>query len=85
MLLQRACYAAIDGFTDLGSGNTSKRREVYMELIASLLALALSIIIIAFIGKWLWNNVVVDLFTIAKPARNVWQIIGLMVFWALVR
>lgn len=85
MLLQRACYAAIDGFTDLGSGNTSKRREVYMELIASLLALALSIVIIAFIGKWLWNNVVVDLFTIANPARNVWQIIGLMVFWALVR
>lgn len=85
MLLQRACYAAIDGFTDLGSGNTVKRREVYMELIASLLALFLSIIIIAFIGKWLWNNIVVDLFTFVKPARNVWQIIGLMVFWALVR
>jgi hypothetical protein len=85
MLLQRACYAAIDGFTDLGSGNTVKRREVYMELVASLLALFLSIIIIAFIGKWLWNNIVVDLFTVVKPARNVWQIIGLMVFWALVR
>ena len=85
MLLQRACYAAIDGFTDLGSGNTVKRREVYMELIASLLALFLSIIIIAFIGKWLWNNIVVDLFSFVKPARSVWQIIGLMVFWALVR
>lgn len=85
MLLQRACYSIVDSFTDLGSGNTVKRREVYMELIASLFALFLSIIIIAFIGKWLWNNIVVDLFTFAKPARNVWQIIGLMVFWALVR
>jgi len=56
-----------------------------MELVASLLALTLSVIIIAFIGKWLWNNIIVDLFSFAKPAHNVWQIIGLMVFWTLVR
>lgn len=85
MLLQRACYAAIDGFTDLGSGNTVKRREVYMELVASLMALFFSVIIIAFFGKWLWNNVVVDLISFAKPARSVWQIVGLLVFWSLVR
>jgi hypothetical protein len=84
MLLQRACYAMVDGFTDL-SGSDSKRREVYMELVASIIALLLSIVIVAFVGKWLWNNVVIDLFTFARPVRNVWQIIGLMIFLSLVR
>ena len=74
----------VDGFTDL-SGSDSKRREVYMELVATILAFILSIAIVAFVGKWLWNNIVVDLFSFAKPARSVWQIIGLMIFWALIR
>ena len=82
--LQKACYAMVDGFTDL-SGSDSKRREVYMELVATILAFILSIAIVAFVGKWLWNNIVVDLFSFAKPARSVWQIIGLMIFWALIR
>lgn len=84
MLLQRACYAMVDGFTDL-SGSDSKRREVYMDLVASIIAFLLSIVIVAFVGKWLWNNVVIDLFTFARPVRNVWQIIGLMIFLSLVR
>ena len=56
-----------------------------MELVATILAFILSIAIVAFVGKWLWNNIVVDLFSFAKPARSVWQIIGLMIFWALIR
>ena len=82
--LQRACYAVVDGFTDL-SGSSAKRREVYMELTATILAFILSVAIIAFVGKWLWNNIICDLLSIAKPARNVWQIIGLMIFLALIR
>lgn len=82
--LQRACYAVVDGFTDL-SGSDTKRREVYMEIVASILSFMLAIVIVAFVGKWLWNNIIVDLFTIAKPARNVWQIIGLMIFLSLIR
>lgn len=82
--LQKACYAVVDGFTDL-SGSDSKRREVYMELVASVLSFMLAVAIIAFIGKWLWNNIIIELFTFAKPVRNVWQIIGLMIFLSLVR
>jgi hypothetical protein len=42
-------------------------------------------VILAFIGKYIWNNVIVDLFSFAKPAKSFWQIIGLMIFMALVR
>jgi hypothetical protein len=82
--MQRACYAVVDGFTDL-SGSASKRREMYVELTASILSFALAILILAFFGKWLWNNVVIELFTFAKPARNVWQIIGLTIFLSLMK
>ncbi len=83
-MLRDACYAAVDAFTDL-SGSESSRRELYTSLAASVLALILSIAIVALIGKWLWNNIIIDLFTFAKPVRSVWQIIGLMIFLGLIR
>jgi hypothetical protein len=83
-MLKQACYAVVDTFTDL-SGSDSKRRELYMELVSSMLALLIAIAIVAFVGKWLWNNIVIDLFNFARPARSVWQIIGLMIFLGLIR
>lgn len=61
------------------------KRAIYTDVLAVLLAFLLSLIILGFIGLWLWNTVVVDLFTIAKPARSFWQIIGLMIFVSLIR
>jgi hypothetical protein len=61
------------------------KREVYADSISTLLAFVLAFVILAFVGKLLWNNVVVDLFSFAKPAKSFWQIIGLMIFISLVR
>lgn len=83
-MLQQACYALVDGFTDL-SGPESKRREMYVSLTASIIAFIVALIIVAFFGKMLWNGVIIELFTVAKPVRSVWQIVGLMVFLALIR
>jgi hypothetical protein len=43
----------------------------------------LSITILGFVGKLLWNNVVVELISVAKPAKSFWQILGLLVFASL--
>jgi hypothetical protein len=83
-MLGQACYALVDGFTDV-SGPESKRREMYVSLVASLLAFVVALVIVGLFGKLLWNNVVVELFTFAKPVRSVWQIIGLMIFLALMK
>lgn len=83
-MLKEACYAMVDGFTDL-SGPESRRREMYVSLVASLLAFVIALVIVGFFGKMLWNGVMIELFTFAKPVRSVWQIIGLMVFLALIR
>jgi hypothetical protein len=81
-MLQGFCRAGIDCMTDVSGSN---RRDLYKEVVASLLALVVAIIIIAFIGKWLWNNSVVELFTFARPVRSVWHIIGLMLFLSILK
>jgi hypothetical protein len=45
----------------------------------------IAFVLVAFLGKLLWNNIVTELFTFAKPARSFWQIIGLMIFINIIR
>jgi len=81
MGLSSACKAAIEGFT--GTSDSKERKNAYVDFLAFFLSFILSMIILGFVGKMLWNNVVVDLFSFAKPATSVWHIIGLMFFVSL--
>ncbi len=83
-LLNSACKAAVVGFTTKDAADPTKTRQVYADFLAVLLALIVSLVILAFVGKLLWNTVIVDLFTIARPVRSFWQILGLMIFVALI-
>jgi hypothetical protein len=82
-MLLNLCRAGVEGMTDVSG--SSNRRDAYKELVASLLALMISIVIIAFIGKWLWNTSVAELFTFVRPVQSIWQLIGLMIFISLFR
>ena len=81
-ILNVATRAAVEGFS--GNETSQRRREAYVDFLAFLLAFIIALIIIGFIGKWLWNEVIVDLFNFAKPARSLWQIVGLMLFMSIV-
>jgi hypothetical protein len=70
-----------EGFADTAP---NAKREVYANSIATILAFVIAFVILAFVGKLLWNNVIVDLFSFAKPAKSFWQIIGLMIFMGLI-
>jgi len=83
MALRELFGAAIESMTN--GKDSDKKRDAYVEFLASLFAVLLAFIIMGFIGKLLWNSVVVDLFSIAKPAKSFWQIIGLMIFVMLLR
>jgi hypothetical protein len=82
-MLQQACKAAIEGFTANEKADT--KRDAYVTFLATLFAFIIALVILGFVGKLLWNGVVVELFTFAKPARSFWQIVGLMFFVALIR
>ena len=77
-----ATRAAVEGFS--GAQNSQARRDAYVDFVAFLLAFIICLVILGFLGKWLWNEVVVDLFSFAKPARSLWQIVGLMFFMAII-
>ena len=81
-LVNVATRAAVEGFT--GTENSAARRNACVEFISFLLAFLISLVLLGFLGKYLWNEVVVDLFSFAKPARSLWQIIGLMFFTAII-
>jgi uncharacterized membrane protein len=82
-IVQAAAKATVEGFVGLQSAEA--RRDAYVEFAAQLIGFVLALVIIAFVGTYLWNNVVVDLFSFARPAKSFWQIIGLMIFMALMR
>jgi hypothetical protein len=82
MTLINLCAAGVEAMTDMsGSG----KMQFYKQTIASIIALIVSIIIIAFVGQWLWNCTAVELFTFVRPVRSAWQIIGLMLLFSLFR
>lgn len=80
--LGAASRAAVEAFADSGPAT---KREVYADTVAALVAFVIAFVIVAFVGKLLWNGLIVELFTFAKPARSFWQIIGLMIFINLIR
>ena len=81
-LVNVATKAGVEAF--VGTQNSQSRRDAYVEFVAFLLAFIISLVLLGFLGKWLWNEVVVDLFSFAKPARSLWQIVGLMFFVSIV-
>lgn len=83
-MLKDLCRAGVEGMTDM-SGSSAGRREIYKDLIASILSFIIALLIVAFIGKWLWNTSIAHLFTFVRPVQSVWQIIGLMLFISLMQ
>ena len=80
-ILSAASKATVEGF--VGTTSSEHRRNSYVDFLLVVFAFILALVILAFIGKYLWNNVVVDLISVAKPAKSFWQILGLMLLISL--
>lgn len=72
-LSQVASRAVVEGMTD-GAENVD-----WKGLASATLVTLVYLAAILFVGEYLWNNVVVQLFTFAKPAKSIWQILGLVI------
>ncbi len=82
-LLFNSTRALVEGLSPNASDPVTSRNS-YAEFLAAMLAFAVTIVLIAFLGKWLWNEVVCDLISIAKPAKSMWQVLGLFIFLGLI-
>ena len=63
--------------------NPMMRQQYTLDFFASLVVLVIYIILILFLGKFLFNEVFCTLFPMAKKATSIWQILGLAVLLAL--
>ena len=52
-------------------------------LIAFILTIFLYLAIVSAIGMYLWNNVLTKLVSGVKPAKSIWQILGLVLLTQL--
>lgn len=74
-----ASRAVVEGMTD-GTENVD-----WKGLASATLVTLLYVGLLLLAGEYLWNHVVVQLFTIAKPAKSIWQILGLVILlWIIV-
>jgi hypothetical protein len=75
-----AIMSRTETFQGYGQADQSMTGRVAM---VSLLTLLVMFALILFLGKWLWNTVLVALVPTVKPAKSVWQILGLAVLIGL--
>jgi hypothetical protein len=83
-IVNAAMRAMVEGFTNPGGTEAYKPPPAYAEAMAAILAFVISATIVALVGLLLWNYSVVPLFEFARPAKSVFQILGLMIFLSLV-
>lgn len=73
--------SGVEGFVNHDS--SKEKNEAYTEMIVVLITFIIAILLLSLIGKLLWNGIIVDLVSVARPARSVLQILGLFVFVSL--
>ena len=49
------------------------------EALAAFVVLIIYVLFILIVGKFLWNEVLCKLISIAKPANTIWQILGVAI------
>ena len=76
-LISKMARAGIEGFQ---SSSSQAKKDIYLDFLGLLLGYLVAMVLMGFIGKWLWNSVITDLFSFAKPAKSFWQVVGLMIF-----
>ncbi len=86
----------VEKFVDAAFDNTALARTETFEsktgvdvspargALVSLLTLFVMLALLLFVGKYLWNEVLVALVPAVKPAKSVWQILGLSVLLMLI-
>lgn len=78
--LQNSPFMHTETFESKDGVAPSPARMAVVSLIATLIV----ILILLFVGKYLWNNVLTEMVTCVKPVKSVWYILGLSVLVSLI-
>lgn len=81
-MITECTRAVVEGLTT--DARSDIRRDAYASVTASILGFIVAVVIIAFVGQWLWNTVIIELFSFARPSRSIWMLVGLKFFVMLI-
>lgn len=70
-------------YTNSLGGGKSLQNLSNGEMAVTLITLVIVYLLILLLGKYLWNNVFVKIFTIAKPITSIWQLFALVILFSL--
>lgn len=84
--LSTAIDAAVTPFytTETFESNTPVPRDTNKIALVSFLTLLVIFFLLLVVGKTLWNSVLIALFPFIKPAKSIWQILGLSILIGLI-
>jgi hypothetical protein len=54
------------------------------QALVSFITLIIIFLLLLLVGKYLWNSVLISLFPFVKPAKSIWQILGLSILIGLI-
>ena len=57
----------------------SQNEEYQVNPLTATFLIVAWIVLIIWVGKYLWNNVLSRVVTVVKPMDNLWQMFGLMI------
>ena len=83
MPLKELFTSCVDTFSNLDSEGFNNNNSSTGSLVTSFVLLVLWLVILALVGKFLWNNAAVPLVPVLRRATSIWQILGLWVLTQL--
>jgi|UniRef100_A0A6C0KVQ7 hypothetical protein len=70
--------------TETFEGSPAPEKESGKAALVSFLTLIVILLLLLLVGKYLWNTVLVSLMPFIKPAKSIWQILGLSILLGLI-
>ncbi len=71
----------LETFKSLQSGGKTFTTQELIKKNPTMVIISIIVIelLVLCFGKWLWNNIVIKLIDGVKPAKSIWQILGLSI------
>lgn len=70
--------------TETFEGGVPEKRVSGKQALVAFLTIFVVLLLLLLVGKYLWNTVLVVLFPMVKPAKSIWQILGLSILLGLI-
>ena len=64
-------------------GRALMGKNVGGDLLVNLVTYVIVLVVLLSLGKYLWNDVLVKLVSIAKPVKSIWELLGLQILLSL--